>query len=40
VQANEAPYQGGTFIGLSSTAAIVIAGVTPSQLSAANFVLR
>jgi VCBS repeat-containing protein len=40
VQANEAPYQGGTFIGLSSTASVVIQGVTPSQLSAANFDLR
>ena len=40
VQANEAPYQGGTFINLSSTAAIVIHGVTPSQLNASNFVLR
>jgi VCBS repeat-containing protein len=40
VQANEAAYQGGTFIGLSSTAAIIIQGVTPSQLSSGNFVLR
>jgi hypothetical protein len=40
VQANEAPYQGGTFINLSPTAAIVIQGVVPSQLTAANFVLR
>jgi len=40
VQANEAPYQGGTFINLSPTAAIVIQGVTPGQLSSGNFVLR
>jgi len=40
VKANEATYLGGTFINLSPTAAIVIQGVTPSQLSAANFVLR
>jgi hypothetical protein len=40
VQANEAPYQGGTFVGLSPTAAIVIQGITPDQLTAANFVLR
>ncbi len=40
VQASEQDYQGGTFIGLSPTAAIVITGVTPGQLSAADFVLR
>ena len=40
VQGNEGVYQGGTFIGLSATAAIVIQGVTPSQLSSNNFVLR
>jgi hypothetical protein len=40
VQGNEGAYQGGTFIGLSSTAAIVIQGVTPSQLNSNNFVLR
>jgi len=40
VQANEAPYQGGTFINLSPTAAIVIQGVTPGQLTASDFVLR
>ena len=40
VQAHEAAYQGGTFIGLSPTAAIVIQGVTPGQLTASDFVLR
>jgi hypothetical protein len=40
VQANEVPYNGGTFIGLSATSAVVIAGVTPDQLNAGNFVLR
>jgi cyclophilin family peptidyl-prolyl cis-trans isomerase len=40
VQAHEAAYQGGTFIGLSATSAVVIAGVTPDQVTAANFVLR
>ena len=40
VQANEAAYQGGTFINLTPTAAIVIQGVTPSQLGSSNFVLR
>jgi hypothetical protein len=40
VQAHETAYQGGTFIGLTNTAAIDITGVTPSQLTAANFVLR
>jgi hypothetical protein len=40
VQANEAPYQGGTFINLSPTAAIVIQGVTPSQLGSGTFALR
>jgi hypothetical protein len=40
VQANEAAYQGGTFVGLSSTAAIIIQGVAPGQLSSSNFVLR
>ena len=40
VQNNEATYQGGTFINLSSSAAIVIQGVTPDKLTAANFVLR
>ncbi len=40
VQADEQVYQGGTFLGLSATAAIVIAGVLPGQLGAGNFVLR
>jgi serralysin len=40
VQANEVAYNGGTFIGLSPTSAVVIAGVTPDQLNAGNFVLR
>ena len=40
LQAHEVAYQGGTFIGLSNTAAIVIQGVAPTALSAANFVLR
>ena len=43
VQANEVAYQGGTFINLtpgSGGAALVIQGVTPSQLTASNFVLR
>ena len=43
VQANEAAYQGGTFINLPTSggaAALIIQGVTPDQLSASNFVLR
>jgi hypothetical protein len=40
VQAHEAAYQGGTFVSLSPTAALVIQGVTPDQLSAGNFTLR
>ena len=40
VQANEAAYNGGTFINLGPTAAIVIPNVTPDQLGSGNFVLR
>jgi hypothetical protein len=40
VQLHEAAYSSGTFIDLSPTSAVVIAGVTPDQLNAANFVLR
>ncbi len=45
VQANEQLYQGGTFINLTPaaaipTAAIVIPGITPDKLTAADFVLR
>ena len=40
MQAHEVAYNGGTAIGLSADAAIVIQGVTPDQLSSANFVLR
>jgi hypothetical protein len=40
LNANEAPYQGGMFIGISPASAIIIQGVTPAPLDAANFVLR
>ncbi len=40
VQAHEAPYMGGTLIALSSSANVVIQGVTPSQLDSSNFVFR
>ena len=40
VQAAEAPYQGGTYIGLPGNSGVIIQGVTPSQLTASNFALR
>ncbi len=40
MQAHEAPYIGGTLIALSSTANVVIQGVTPSQLDSSNFAFR
>ena len=40
VQAAALPYQGGTFIGFDNQTALVIQGVTPDKLTAANFVLR
>ena len=40
IQAHESAYNGGTAIGLSANAALVIQGVATSQLSSANFVLR
>ena len=43
LQNNEQPYQGGTYIALTpgtNAAAVVILGMTPDHLSAANFVLR
>ena len=42
VQANEGSYQGGTYINLNGdqSAGVFIQGVTPTQLSAANFALK
>ena len=40
VQAVEVAYMGGTFVGLPNASGVLLAGVAPSQLTAADFVLR
>ena len=40
VQAADQAYQGGTYIGLSGNAGVLIQGVAPSQITASNFALR